>query len=36
MTTTWFLRTDTEDITVALGDIRRATLVIDWDNVGKP
>jgi ribosome maturation factor RimP len=30
------LRTNAGDITVALGEIRQATLVIDWDNVGKP
>ncbi len=30
------LRTDAEDVTVALDEIRRATLVIDWDNVRKP
>lgn len=29
------LRHDDQDVTVALSDIRQATLVVDWDTIGK-
>ena len=27
---------DTEDVTLAMRDIQQATLVVDWDTIGKP
>ena len=30
------LRHDDQEVTVALSDIRQATLVVDWDTIGKP
>jgi ribosome maturation factor RimP len=30
------LRYDDQEVTVALSDIRQATLVVDWDTIGKP